>query len=859
VGYLKPVACVLFFATLFALLAAAASALIAVGVVLAAGGPPTADPPKVDPPKPANPTTAPQPRVDLFGDRLPDGVLMRLGTTRSRAGISSFGILPDGTVVTTSTTAEVLVWPPKGDRPGAPVRLTTPGPRTRDPLAVVSPDGRYVAANTPDKLVTVWERKDDGFKEVVSFDIGRISLLFSPDGTRLLVGGRLGDIRTGKSQVLDGLPGNEAMAFSGDGKRLAATNGYQASLWDLESGKQLAGYKTGRVRYSGIALDHAGEVMAVSPTWEPDTVVFVDPMTGARVAKLTGPENFRCLWANFAPDGKTVLLGDRGGVTWWDPVAGKSIRRFEGVAHSWSGGRNVPARFTPDGKVLVGTSGRMLLRWDAATGRPLRPDVHDAGHFADVTAVVVSADGKWIATGGRDARVRVWDAATGRPAVAFPADWIVGARTLGFSPDGRFAYGPSPDGGGVTKWEAATGGEVVRFKYSPDASKRHGLIALRVSPDGRTVAALSGPFSAADPILLGRWDTESGKSLSEKSVTLDAFRGGTFSPDGRWISTSTSLYPVEVGPAGNTLQMEGYSVIDPGTFSADGRLVVKELMPRGDERAWRAGVFEVVTGAKVAELPLGSSSRFAFHPDGRSLASASSKGLTFYDLTTGRPFAERKAPEPDWDTPSQSFAKVVQYVPDGTKLVTGHADTTALIWEVPARPKAAKALTEKERATAWDDLASADGARGWAAVWALADDPGSAAFLRDRVRPVEPLPAKEFEKLLADLDAEEFADRTAAAKQLAAAGERAIGQLRDSLKAGVSAEQRDAAGRLLKAWAAADQKPPTGERLRVVRAVAALELAGTADARKLLAELAKGAADATATREAKGALERAGR
>jgi len=59
-------------------------------------------------------------------------------------------------------------------------------------------------------------------------------------------------------------------------------------------------------------------------------------------------------------------------------------------------------------------------------------------------------------------------------------------------------------------------------------------------------------------------------------------------------------------------------------------------------------------------------------------------------------------------------------------------------------------------------------------------------------------------------------------------------------------------------WQAADQKPPTGERLRQVRTVAALEYSGSADARKVLADLAKGVADATVTREAVEAIRRIG-
>src|SRR5262249_23511984 len=113
----------------------APAALVAVFAVLAAG-----DPPASEPPAAANPA----PRTDRFGDPLPAGVLVRLGTPRSRANIASFGVLPDGTVVTVSPFVEVSVWPPKAERPGEPVRLIGPKAPPFDPRPAVSPDGRYV-------------------------------------------------------------------------------------------------------------------------------------------------------------------------------------------------------------------------------------------------------------------------------------------------------------------------------------------------------------------------------------------------------------------------------------------------------------------------------------------------------------------------------------------------------------------------------------------------------------------------------------------------------------------------------------------------------------------------------------------
>ncbi|HEX4608216.1 MAG TPA: sigma-70 family RNA polymerase sigma factor [Urbifossiella sp.] len=837
--------------------------LAVVGVALAGAGLPAAGPP---PPPTRDAADSPGPRVDRFGDPLPDGVLMRLGTIRARAAVASFGVAPDGSVVTASPAGEVHVWPLTGDRPAASTRLPVTVSQEFVPRPAVSPDGRFLVANRPGKTTTVWERGIAGCKEVASFDLPHPqNFQFSPDGDRFVAfstGLHLLDLRTKTVVALDGGGRNyEAAAFSGDGTRLAATTGYETDLWDTRDGQRLARYKTVPVLYGGLALDRTGKVLAVN-TWNPEGVVFVDPVTGGTVPGLSGPADFRGSWVSFAPDDRTVLLGDRSGVTWWDPVAGKQIRRFEGMAHSWSGGWNLPARFSPDGKVLVGTSTKMLLRWDAATGQPLRLDVHDAGHQSELRAVGISADGRWVATGGNDARVRVWDMQVGRSVASVPSTKMLSPSNVEVGADGRYVYAPSPAGGGVTKWEVATGRAALRFEFSPAAGRRRDLVAYRLSPDGRTVDAVTEPGTADGSILRARWDTESGKSVFEGPAGVSTLSFPRFSPDGRWVATARALFPLEVGPDGNRLPPGGTTLFDSGVFSVDGRLLAGAVRTQAENKlSWGVAVFEVSTGTKVVEIPTALSGwltiRLAFHPDGRSVASAGMKGLTFYDLMTRQPFAERKALA-GMDDPRTSFARVVRYFPDGTKLITGHADTTALIWEAPARPKAARPLDEKGQAAAWDDLAAADGAKGWAAVWALADDPGAVAFLRQRLRPVEPLAANEFGRLLTDLGSEVFATREAAEKELRQAGERAAGQLRSALTVARSAEQRVRLRRLVGGLPDPDARP-TGERLRGVRAVAALETAGSADARRLLAELAAGAADTTTTREAEAALERVGR
>ncbi len=178
-----------------------------------------------------------------------------------------------------------------------------------------------------------------------------------------------------------------------------------------------------------------------------------------------------------------------------------------------------------------------------------------------------------------------------------------------------------------------------------------------------------------------------------------------------------------------------------------------------------------------------------------------------------------------------------------------------MLWDVTTRAQKALVpldLGAKELDTLWADLASTDADKALAAVEKLARSPAAIGLLRARLQPAEPVAPERLATLIADLDHPQFALREQAIKELLQVGEPARPALGQALTRGPSLEARRRIEGLLDKL----DGPGSPEIWRPVRAVQALEHAGSPEARQALARLGQGAPAARLTREAQSALAR---
>jgi len=770
--------------------------------------------------------------TDLHGDPLPPGALARLGTVRFRirGEVRSLALSPDGKWLALAPASEeesesLAVC----DAASGKVVFQPKGIEQEARAVAFSPDGRLLAAGYGDGKIRLWEAGT-----------------WKP--SRTLEGPEQGVV---------------SMSFTRDGRLASCDDDGKARVWDVEQGQVIVELKLEEERASVVGFSPDDRALAVG--CHEGAVLLVDANTGKVTRKLDGhdrqvtalafspdgkalasggeDEMVRC-WdlgtgvnvfagegeddvgaVAFTTDGRFLVSGDHNGwVRSWDPGTGQEIRRFTACMSENSEKINGLA-LSPDDKTVYAAGEKLIWRWKTETGERLR---EPPGHEAEVCELAFSGDGLRVASTGEDGTLRVWDAATGRQLYALQIKNYVQPPV--FSPDGKLL---AHAGDVLHVWEAETGRPVACGK----GTGRN--LDIMFHPDGRTVLGVSGKD-------LAQWEAATGRLLRTIPWPVESGERLWFLPGGQTALqlAKKKLHFIETAGARvfgeHDVPWRQAAVLVP---SGDGGLVYSFAEQE-------ISVWEIASARRLHKFPgERAPCRAALSRDGRCLVLAAVSGkLPILDAFSGAKLL---------DLEDGQRTGAVAFSPDGRRLATGGLDTTILIWDweaiarrLPAPPPAAAADLEKWFAA----LAGEDGAAACEALGKLlANGAPSVAFLKERLRPVTPDPAR-MRQLIAELDHEDFNTREKAAETLRDLGPPAEPALRRALAENQSTEVQMRAKKILDAIALPLAR--SRELLRNLRVIRILEGVGTAEAAGALEAFARTAPETREGRAAGAAAER---
>jgi WD40 repeat protein/serine/threonine protein kinase len=481
---------------------------------------------------------------------------------------------------------------------------------------------------------------------------------FSPDGTRVAsVSGAfmndepamkgdlvVRDVKTGQEifarrNVPSGFRG---VAFSPDGRWIATGNASDLVLLNATTGKEEFRLTDGGHRdYPVLSLAFSPDsrrIIAGYGTFNRPQVVGHASLwdMASRMLIYRIPVNRQTVHSvAFSPDGREVAIAGEALVEQWDladaPRQIRSIPCHGGIVYA--------VAFSPgDGRYIAsGGLDRSLRLWDRITGHEIRP-FH--GHEGFVRGLAFSPDGRWLLSASEDNSLKLWEIASGRNVADFHGHQSF-ATCVAFSPDGQVIASGGQDRA-VKLWSATRSAPLTLAGHDGAV---HGVAFL---PQSHRLVAATGYFSTRRRLKL--WDTTTGEPLEPffEDCRAEVF-AVALHRDGRRLATACWYRVGEVGVVGvwdlNTGQLvrekkaEAARVADVA-YSRDGRWLVTAAVDERDGGTEVSGgevrLWDADNGREIHEFKKHTSGVFgvAFSSDGHWLASGWGDGIVrIWDLS----------------------------------------------------------------------------------------------------------------------------------------------------------------------------------------------------------------------------------
>jgi WD40 repeat protein/tRNA A-37 threonylcarbamoyl transferase component Bud32 len=450
------------------------------------------------------------------------------------------------------------------------------------------------------------------------------------------------------------LPANvPVLAFDTEVSRYARADAQgNVSIHRVDDGQQVAdlrrsGHPAWIARFSPDGKHLAAKY---HPPDEPNSNRVVVWDVARQSPALELPEALLADGLDFAPDGRSIALAEKGGIVVYELPSGQVLQRLRPVpgAHT--------LRYDPQGKWLAVSSlqppvvqivalsadqpraitlahpagvrgvdwhpnGRFLAAacgdahvylWDVSGPVPKQRAVMP-GHEGVITHVAFDSTGTLMASTGWDGLIYLWDAWSGEPLLRVPGINIGG--WLRFSRDSSRLVG-NVEGNRLTWWRVATGQECRTLH--PDS--RHRLWSVTLSPDARLVA-----LAMADGLHL--YDAHGAREVA--LLPIRNARSAFFLPDGSAVvtwgdlgllhwplrtTTNERLTRVLVGPP-RSLGLQASNLSEWGAMTPDGRIVAV-----GDRGHGHVVAYDLRREQVLFTAPHENASYLAISPDGQWIA-----------------------------------------------------------------------------------------------------------------------------------------------------------------------------------------------------------------------------------------------
>ncbi|PQO37035.1 hypothetical protein C5Y96_07710 [Blastopirellula marina] len=813
---------------------------------------------------------------DSTSDPLPDGAVMRLGTTRMQQSTwpTCVQFAPNDQVLATADySGKIHFWDV------ATGKLLRESPTRKGQTFAFSPDGKTMAIGGHyNQAIALWDLKNH--REIRELPQSAWALAFSSDGKMLASAGqdkivRLWNANTG--ELIHEMKGHQsqlyAVAFSPNNRTLASAGGSgrraddkEIRLWYVPTGRQYATLLDDNDRLNNL----------------PDTVYSLAFSRDGKTLGACGPYVTR-LWdvdqeqllqrledcsyvVAFSPTEDRLVTGGNFGI--YDSHTAKQKIKLAGQADN-SGS----VAYSHDGKWIASCNRDGFVQlWDAHTGKEI---VKRFGHEGGVRAGAFSPDGTLIASISRqDATLRIWGTASGKELLKFPVPWQGSdvwwneeGSSVWFAPYGRevltWTYNQQ-----VVYWRIATQDKHVQQLETGKSSYSYDdrAVVAAYSPDGQRMATSSHTHSSKLTVCV--FELDGGRLLANIQPlagisTSDAWVSSlALSPDGKLLAIG-ALNGSHRDKPGNSVQLWDLeknkrihhlrsATSPPGNvcFSPDGKLLATSSTIGAPVQVWR-----VSDGKEVAQFPAEidfhgrDMAPLAFSPDGSLLAAADKDRVIYvWELATKK--------RTHTFTGHLKAVTSLAFSPDGKTLLSSSEDTTLLLWNVRGATDdyADKPLTVVEMTGYWQALADRDSDVATKATQALMNHSDqTVAWIETHLTAGPVLDEKEIPQLIQALENANPQTHLPAVAQLKRFGSAASPALFTALSKTSDRKFRQRIESILN-LSGKFPKPP--EQLQRLRAVSILEKLDNPTADAILKTIADHEPPTETSQEAQAALKR---